>query len=162
MSNERVQFNPVARSGFKKRKDKSHLKCGFCGKTRHVKASCFRLVGFPKWWGNNKGNNSFNKPRSTMNNVDYQEQGDADTPLDHAEEVVNFANYEEFAGNFCANLSNANELPDDTVRIVKSGGDVKLSNIITLLDYLFVPTFNYNLLSDTRYQKVLAVKKEKA
>nr|GEV36128.1 putative ribonuclease H-like domain-containing protein [Tanacetum cinerariifolium] len=32
--------------------DKSKLKCGECGMTRHTKEGCFRLVGYPNWWTN--------------------------------------------------------------------------------------------------------------
>ncbi|GAA0164035.1 hypothetical protein LIER_19762 [Lithospermum erythrorhizon] len=44
------------------------------------------------------------------------------------------------------------KLPD-IVRIVKSGGIVKLNNTIDLFNCLFVPNFNYNLLSVSKLGK---------
>ena len=30
--------------------DKAHLKCTYCGGTRHTRNECFKLVGYPEWW----------------------------------------------------------------------------------------------------------------
>ncbi|GAA0151917.1 hypothetical protein LIER_37384 [Lithospermum erythrorhizon] len=85
-----------AKSGFRRKENKSHLKYTHCGKVGHVKAGCFKLVGFLEWWGNTKGSNQVNKPRNiNVNHVCYQE--DVGTPLEQTDEVINFANYEEFA-----------------------------------------------------------------
>ncbi|GAA0140406.1 hypothetical protein LIER_01762 [Lithospermum erythrorhizon] len=185
---EKTQFNSAKRSGFRKKEDTPHLKFIHCRKVGHVKFGCFKIVGFPKWWGNTKRNSSFNRPRNAnVNNVEYQEDEMQNTPLNHIDEVVNFTNYAEFAGNLVVGFSNACDkmscgswivdngasvhvcsdinlfhsinnmsysisvkLPDDTVRVVKSGGVVKLNSNIMLTDCLYVPFFNYNLLSDTK------------
>ena len=31
-------------------KDKTHLKCSYCGGSRHTKEGCFKIIGYPKWW----------------------------------------------------------------------------------------------------------------
>nr|GEV21637.1 putative ribonuclease H-like domain-containing protein [Tanacetum cinerariifolium] len=38
------------RNGSSGKEDKTHLKCGNYGKTRHTKEQCFELVGYPDWW----------------------------------------------------------------------------------------------------------------
>ncbi|GAA0155473.1 hypothetical protein LIER_13191 [Lithospermum erythrorhizon] len=109
MSMEKVhynQYNPMVKGGFRKKEDKSHLKCTNCEKVGHMKVGCFRIVEFLEWWENPKGNGQFNRSRSAnVNNISYQGQGEAETPLDHTKKMVNFTNCEEFAGNFCANLN---------------------------------------------------------
>ena len=30
--------------------DKTHLKCSYCGGSRHTKEGCFKLIGYPEWW----------------------------------------------------------------------------------------------------------------
>ncbi|GAA0153448.1 hypothetical protein LIER_11684 [Lithospermum erythrorhizon] len=131
---EKVHYNknnPMVKGDFRKKEDKSHLKCTNCGKVGHVKTGCFRIVRFPEWWENPKGNGQINRSKSVnVNNVSYEEQGEAKTPLDHTEEMVNFAIVKSL--------------------VVKSGGQVKLNNNIILVDWLLVPMFNYNLLSVSR------------
>ncbi|GAA0175800.1 hypothetical protein LIER_28906 [Lithospermum erythrorhizon] len=91
--------------------DKSHLKCVHCGKTGHVKAACFKFVG----------------------------SKDAEYTFDQVEEVVNFANYAEFAGNLVAGFCNACDKLLSSSWIVDSGASIH----------------------DIKYHKVLAVEKEK-
>ena len=61
------------------KQDKSHLKCEHCGKTRHTKEQCFKLVGYPEWWidgskkgnvttTNNRGGNSSSSSATATNN----------------------------------------------------------------------------------------------
>nr|GEV35436.1 putative Gag-polypeptide of LTR copia-type [Tanacetum cinerariifolium] len=40
------------------KQNKTHLKCGNCGMTRHNTKQCFELIGYPDWWndGHKKGN----------------------------------------------------------------------------------------------------------
>ena len=41
------------RSDFSSRRDmedKTHLKCSYCGGSRHTGEGCFKLIGFPEWW----------------------------------------------------------------------------------------------------------------
>nr|GEX09924.1 putative Gag-polypeptide of LTR copia-type [Tanacetum cinerariifolium] len=40
------------------KQNKTHLKCGNCGMTRHNTEHCFELLGYPDWWndGHKKGN----------------------------------------------------------------------------------------------------------
>ncbi|GKA27428.1 retrovirus-related pol polyprotein from transposon TNT 1-94, partial [Tanacetum coccineum] len=40
------------------KQNKTHLKCGNCGMTRHTTDQCFELIGYPDWWndGHKKGN----------------------------------------------------------------------------------------------------------
>nr|XP_043611991.1 uncharacterized protein LOC122583676 [Erigeron canadensis] len=40
--------------------DKSHLTCDECGLKRHTKDQCFRLVGYPEWWVENKKGRRYN------------------------------------------------------------------------------------------------------
>ncbi|XP_057540778.1 uncharacterized protein LOC130818633 [Amaranthus tricolor] len=35
---------------YRREDDKSHLKCTYCGGTRHTRNECFKLVGYPEWW----------------------------------------------------------------------------------------------------------------
>ncbi|XP_057522436.1 uncharacterized protein LOC130802433 [Amaranthus tricolor] len=39
---------------YRREDDKPHLKCTHCGGTRHTKNECFKLVGYPKWWPDEK------------------------------------------------------------------------------------------------------------
>ncbi|XP_057546216.1 uncharacterized protein LOC130825160 [Amaranthus tricolor] len=32
------------------KEDKTHLKCSYCGGSRHTKDGCFKLKGYPEWW----------------------------------------------------------------------------------------------------------------
>ena len=34
--------------------EKTHLKCTYCGGTRHTRNECFKLVGYPEWWPDSK------------------------------------------------------------------------------------------------------------
>ena len=34
--------------------EKTHLKCTYCGGTRHTRNECFKLVGYPEWWPDTK------------------------------------------------------------------------------------------------------------
>ncbi|KAF5781204.1 putative RNA-directed DNA polymerase [Helianthus annuus] len=38
------------KNGAPNKEDKTHLKCDHCGMTRHTKAQCFKIVGYPDWW----------------------------------------------------------------------------------------------------------------
>ncbi|KAJ0578144.1 hypothetical protein HanIR_Chr05g0244051 [Helianthus annuus] len=40
------KFNPSS-----SRVDKTKLKCDHCGMMKHTKEQCFKLVGYPEWWG---------------------------------------------------------------------------------------------------------------
>ncbi|GAA0138741.1 hypothetical protein LIER_34974 [Lithospermum erythrorhizon] len=65
---------------FGDRLDKSQLKCDYCGKRGHVKAWCFKLIGFPKWWPGNKEIVRRVRPRFVANNVV------GDKPLDQLDD----------------------------------------------------------------------------
>ena len=39
---------------YRREDDKSHLKCTYCGGTRHTRNECFKLVGYPEWWPDTK------------------------------------------------------------------------------------------------------------
>nr|GEZ33881.1 putative ribonuclease H-like domain-containing protein [Tanacetum cinerariifolium] len=45
--------------------NKTHLKCGNCGMTRHTTEQCFELIGYPGWWndGHKKGNKNQGQKR---------------------------------------------------------------------------------------------------
>nr|GEU71493.1 hypothetical protein [Tanacetum cinerariifolium] len=47
------------------KEDKTHQKCGNCGKTRHTEDQCFELVSYPDWWndGHKKGNKGLRSER---------------------------------------------------------------------------------------------------
>lgn len=34
--------------------DKARLQCSHCGGSRHTKEGCFKLIGYPEWWPDNK------------------------------------------------------------------------------------------------------------
>ncbi|GAA0145115.1 hypothetical protein LIER_36077 [Lithospermum erythrorhizon] len=164
----------------------------------HVNFDCFRIVRYPKWWGNKTGSGTGGGVSRTrcvnVNNVEYQDDGIENTPLNHAEEVVNFTEFGEFAGNLVASISNDcvnmlcgswiedsgasvhvcsdiklfdsitnmsyntfAKLLDNTVKVVKSGGNVKLSNNMILVDCFYVPTFNYNLLLVRKIRKIAQI-----
>ncbi|GAA0154966.1 hypothetical protein LIER_38000 [Lithospermum erythrorhizon] len=46
--NHRAQ-NVGNKYGYRRREDKSDLKCDLSGKIGHVKSGCFKIVGFPDW-----------------------------------------------------------------------------------------------------------------
>ena len=31
-------------------RDKSHLRCSYCGGSKHTKEGCFKILRYPKWW----------------------------------------------------------------------------------------------------------------
>lgn len=37
-----------------RREDKTQLKCSHCGGTKHTKEGCFKIIGYPEWWGDLK------------------------------------------------------------------------------------------------------------
>jgi len=39
------------------KEDKSHLHCTHCGMKKHTKETCFKIVGYPKWWEDFKPKN---------------------------------------------------------------------------------------------------------
>ncbi|GAA0144142.1 hypothetical protein LIER_04663 [Lithospermum erythrorhizon] len=156
-------------SGYRRRKDKTHLKCFHYGKWLRLKT------------GGNSG-----KPRiGSVNNVKYQE-----TPLECNGADVNFNDFIEFAGNISSELSinafysdNGSwiidsgasvhvygdakfsssinnmfmptilKLSDNSVKTVNAFGNVKFQNNFILYDCLYLPSFKYNLMSVSRITK---------
>nr|GFA98668.1 putative Gag-polypeptide of LTR copia-type [Tanacetum cinerariifolium] len=53
------------------KEDKTHQKCGNCGKTRHTEDQCFKLVRYPDWWndGHKKGNKGLRSERGKAPHV---------------------------------------------------------------------------------------------
>lgn len=48
LENSLRRSDSPSRSGDKE--DKPNLKCSHCGKKKHMKETCFLLVGYPDWW----------------------------------------------------------------------------------------------------------------
>ncbi|KAK4431044.1 hypothetical protein Salat_0866400 [Sesamum alatum] len=50
--------------------------CGNCGKVGHESASCFKLIGYPDWWGSSRGNNKMlGKRRGGSSNMGLNTRG---------------------------------------------------------------------------------------
>jgi len=45
---------PRRRSSQRHKKDKSHIHCTHCGMKKHTKETCFKIMGYPKWWEDSK------------------------------------------------------------------------------------------------------------
>ncbi|GAA0142192.1 transmembrane signal receptor [Lithospermum erythrorhizon] len=200
-----------SKPGYRKREmvDRSQIKCEYSGNSGHVKAGCFKLVGFPDWWPKSTNGGFDRGMSSTVNNVVYPNEYNSDynTPLGNvmegecSEEGQNpgtaMVNFVEFAGittnhgvnsillcilgawiidsgastHVCSSIdlfeiirplkpSLSIRLPDDTNKYVHSIGTVKLSESVKLFDCLYVSSFKYNILSDSRSNKVLVVRRQ--
>ena len=44
----------VKGKSYRREDERSHLKCTYCGGTRHTRNECFKLVGYPEWWPDSK------------------------------------------------------------------------------------------------------------
>ena len=44
--------------------DKTHLRCSHCGRSRHTKEGCFKLIGFPEWWEEHRQRKAATKVQS--------------------------------------------------------------------------------------------------
>ncbi|GAA0166025.1 hypothetical protein LIER_21277 [Lithospermum erythrorhizon] len=76
----KTRNNNTGKPVFRRREDKSHLKCDFCDKTGHVKFGCFKLVGFLEWWTGVKNGGMNNRNR--VSNVNTYECEIMNLPLD--------------------------------------------------------------------------------
>lgn len=68
--------------------DKSNLKCDYCNGTKHTRESCFKLIGYPEWWGERgrsrgRGKLFSNSPNTHANQSSFMDtdcyQGNGDT-----------------------------------------------------------------------------------
>ncbi|XP_074355379.1 uncharacterized protein LOC141695043 [Apium graveolens] len=67
-----TQRRPIVKSsGIPTRVDKSKLKCTHCGMVKHTKEQCFKLVGYPEWWGDGhkKGKKDEGEASVTVGNL---------------------------------------------------------------------------------------------
>lgn len=42
------------KSSLRREDDKARLRCSHCGGSRHTKEGCFKIIGYPDWWAENK------------------------------------------------------------------------------------------------------------
>ncbi|KAG8634487.1 hypothetical protein MANES_17G044450v8 [Manihot esculenta] len=54
------------------RDDKSSLKCTHCGGPRHTRDGCFKIIGYPEWWEENKIHKKKGKGQGTGNTAAQQ------------------------------------------------------------------------------------------
>nr|GEW47558.1 hypothetical protein [Tanacetum cinerariifolium] len=97
------------RNGPSGKEDKTKLKYGNCGKTRHTKEQCFEIIGYPDWWndGHKKETKNLGPERGKASAANIG-QGESiheqemfttqeDTPvhqIEHMEEQENFPTQE--------------------------------------------------------------------
>ena len=60
--------------------DRSRLRCTHCGMAKHTKETCYKLVGFPKWWndGYRTGKPRDAKSAAAMGGSDVSSGGDGE------------------------------------------------------------------------------------
>jgi len=138
------------------KEDKSHIHCTHCGMKKHTKETCFKIVGYPKWWEDSKPKNRKVATATVTHGGGKREKNINSRKSDQwifdcgATDTMTHDPHD--FDSLSTPVKTHIETASEELVAVQGGGSIVFSKKLKLKNCLYVPALSSKLLSVSRYK----------